>query len=319
MFERVEFYKQDIDILSALGMDVTIATRWSEIPWNADLYFIWWWTWAFMPLAKSAFMHRPAIITGSFDHLTKDGRWEFDRRPFLHKYLIRWALKRANANVFVSRLEYSRIPRLHHVTNPQYSPHIVDTDFYCPAKKPEEDIIFTVAWMQSGNSERKCIPEVIKAARIVLSVHPNLRFIIGGERGSDFPGLARLAESLGISESIEFPGAISREQKIDLLQRCKAYVQPTRYEGFGLAILEAMSCGSPVITSPGGAVPEVVGDAALMVDGKSAESIASAICSVVEDDQLRLRLRRLGRERAQSEFPFERRKNELSAIINRLL
>ena len=78
-------------------MDVVIVTPWSEIPWNVDLYFIWWWTWAFMPLVKAAFMRRPAIITGVFDHLTKDKRWEFDQRPFLHKFLMRWALKRADA------------------------------------------------------------------------------------------------------------------------------------------------------------------------------------------------------------------------------
>jgi glycosyltransferase involved in cell wall biosynthesis len=319
MLDRVEFYRQDIDILRSLGMEVSIATRWSEIPWNADLYYIWWWTWAFMPLVKAMFMKKPVIITGSFDHPLRDGRWEFDRRPFLHKVLIRWALKRADANVFVSQLEYAQIPARHWVTRPVYIPHIVDAGLYRPGNKPEEDIIFTVAWMQNGNSERKCIPEVIKAAGIVLQAHPELHFVIAGEKGTDYPGLARLAESLGISRSIEFTGVISREQKIELLQRCKAYVQPTRYEGFGLAILEAMSCGAPVITSPAGAVPEVVGDAALMVDGNSPMAIANAIRLVVEDDTLRLRLREEGRRRAQSDFPFERRRKELGDIIESVL
>ena len=88
----------------------------------------------------------------------------------------------------------------------------MDTDRYCPTNKPEEDIVLTVAWMQTGNSERKCVPEVIKAAKIVLSAHPSLRFVIAGERGSDYPGLAQLAESLGITESIEFPGVFSRTE-----------------------------------------------------------------------------------------------------------
>jgi glycosyltransferase involved in cell wall biosynthesis len=120
-------------------------------------------------------------------------------------------------------------------------------------------------------------------------------------------------------DSVEFPGVISREQKISLMQHCKIYVSPSWYEGFGLTILEAMSCGAPVISSPVGAVPEVVGDAGLLVDGTSPEAIADAVNRYAEDATLREEVGRRGRIRAETEFPYSRRKRDLAKVIADLL
>lgn len=319
LLERVEFYKQDVDILRELGLHVTLATRWSEIPWDADFYYVWWWTWAFLPLLKATPHKRPVVITGVFDHMWKGDKWDFDQRPWWQQWLLRFALRRANANIFGSQLEYNRVTQRFGVRNSYYSPHIVDTSIYCPGQGPREDVVLTVAWMQGLNAERKCIPEVIEAAQIVLKSHPTTRFIIAGERGSYYPKLSALAEELGIADRISFPGTIPREKKIELMQQCKVYLQPTRYEGFGLAILEAMSCGAPVVTSPSGAVPEVVGDAALLVDATSPEAIAHAVNRLLDGDGLRKQLGRLGRNRAVTNFPYERRKSDLELVVRRVL
>lgn len=306
---RVEFYAQDIRILEELGYEVHIATRLSELR-RADLYFVWWWTWAFFPVMYAILQRRPSLVTGTFD------AWSFPDRPYVHRKMMQFALKHSRANVFVSQLEYNQVQSMLDVTNPRYSPHIVDSDIYFPSAAPREDFIFSVAWMNGLNAVRKCVPEIVRAAAIVVREYPHVRFIIAGEHGSYYPRISEIAQELGVADRIDFPGLITQQQKIEFMRRCKIYLQPSHYEGFGLAILEAMSCGAPIVTSPVGAVPEVVGDAARLVDGASPEDIAAGVKDLLDDSRLAAALGYQARERATALFPFERRKRELREIID---
>lgn len=92
---------------------------------------------------------------------------------------------------------------------------------------------------------------------------------------------------------------------------------PSVYEGFGLPILEAMSCGTPVVTSRGGATEEIAGHAALTVDLEDAKEMAEAIGSVLADASLRQRLRDAGQVRAQ-EFSWHRAAEETAAIYEKV-
>lgn len=317
VLERNEFYKQDLDILRELGCEVRVATRWQQIPRGVDLYFIWWWQWAFLPLMKNMFRRRPCVITGTFDYQWPDGIGrDFVHRPAWQKAIMRYALEQASTNVFVSQHEYELICRDLKANNPRFIPHGVDTDAYRPGSQPREDFVLTFAWLQRDNAARKCIPEVIKAIPLVREKYPGMRFVIGGEKGTAYPELERLARDMGVFDAVKFLGVVPREKKIELMQRCRVYVSPSLYEGFGLAILEAMSCGAPVVSSPVGAVPEVVGEAGLLVDGKSPEAIAGAINQYLEDRALRERMGRCGRARAETVFPYSRRKRELEKVLS---
>jgi glycosyltransferase involved in cell wall biosynthesis len=319
IFERVEFYKQDIDILRALGFSVTTATCWHDIPWNADLYFVWWWTWALFPLLKARVRRRPVLITGTFDYRWPVPGLDYYGRPGWQRWLLRCALHQASANVFVSQVEYNEVTRNLRTYNPHYIPHTLDTQLYTPGGDQREKTVLTVAWMQKGNAERKCIPEVIRSIPLVLEQHPAARFIVAGEQGSAYPDLWTLVQHLGVERSVEFPGVISKELKIELMQHCGVYLQPSIYEGFGLAVLEAMSCGAAVVSSPVGAVPEVVGDAGVLVDGRSPEAIATAVNRLLDDATLRQALGQRARQRVESLFGLERRQEALGRVIANLL
>jgi glycosyltransferase involved in cell wall biosynthesis len=310
VLDRVEFYAQDVRLLRDLGFDVQIATRLSEIR-PADFYFVWWWTWAFFPVWIARLLHRPVIVTGVF------GTWRFRRRPRLHQALMRYVLQHATANVFLSEMEHREVRTSFAVHNPYYVPLTVDTDLYAPGSRPREDFILTVGWMHAKNAERKSMPEVIQAADRICRLHPHIRFLIAGEHGSYYPRLAHLARSSTAPDRIEFPGIVSLTEKISLMQRCKVYLQPSRFEGFGLAILEAMSCSAPVLTSGVGAVPEVVGDAARLVDGTSPDSIAEGLHYLLTHPDCREALGARGRARAEDLFPYARRKRELGMVIER--
>ena len=128
ILERVEFYAQDIQILKDIGYDVHIATRPSELI-AADVYYAWWWTWAFAPLAAARLRRRPIVVTGVFD------LYNYDLRPAYQRWLMALPLPRADANVFLSHMEFTETAARFRVRNPSYCPCAVDTEAYRPAER----------------------------------------------------------------------------------------------------------------------------------------------------------------------------------------
>lgn len=101
-------------------------------------------------------------------------------------------------------------------------------------------------------------------------------------------------ERLGIADAVKITGYVSDEELVALYNRADVFVYPSLYEGFGLPILEAMACGAPVVTSHAASMPEVAGDAALLVDPLSESDIATAILRLIDGPQLSATLRRKG-------------------------
>jgi glycosyltransferase involved in cell wall biosynthesis len=310
--KRIEFYAQDIDILNDAGFEIHFVSRLQELR-PADLFFVWWWTWALAPVSYARAIRRPVLVTGTLDVNY------YDARPWWHQAAMRRAFALADANVFVSEMELAQIPARFPVRNPVCIPHCVDHVTYSPSESRRSDLVLTVGWLQQPNASRKCLPEIIQAAALVHQKRPDVRFILAGAKGNYADDAAALIRSLGADDFICLPGAISKEEKIRLMRECAVYLQPTRYEGFGLAILEAMSCGAPVVTSPRGAVPEVVGDTAQFVDGASPEGIAEGLLHCLESPSLREQMGAKARARAAERFPYSVRRDKMIALIERLV
>lgn len=120
---------------------------------------------------------------------------------------------------------------------------------------------------------------------------PNLeKLVIVGLR--DWRGSAayELVDKLGLSKSVLLAGYVSEELLTRLYTSASCLLYPTLYEGFGFPVLEAMACGTPVITSDCTSVPEVAGGAAILVDPSSEESIGNALVRVLRDEPLRRQL-----------------------------
>jgi glycosyltransferase involved in cell wall biosynthesis len=113
--------------------------------------------------------------------------------------------------------------------------------------------------------------------------------------GDSRPQFARTKPLTGLREL----GYVPDELLVGLYRGAEAFVLPSRYEGFGLTCLEAMACGTPVIAADRGALPEVCGDAALLVDPDDPRAIAHAVLTVCEDRPRAARLRAAGVERAR--------------------
>jgi glycosyltransferase involved in cell wall biosynthesis len=128
------------------------------------------------------------------------------------------------------------------------------------------------------------------------------RLTITGSHGDD--PLAAVVDRLGLGAFVELRGWLSRDELEGLYAEATALVFPTRFEGFGLPPLEAMSRGCPVIVSDIPVMHEVAGDAALYVDPLDAESIAGGIRSLLQAPRERERMSRAGLARA-AEFSWE--------------
>ncbi len=122
--------------------------------------------------------------------------------------------------------------------------------------------------------------------------------VLAGPRGWYFERISAAISSLGLGRRVLLPGYIADEDVPALLSAAVALVYPSLYEGFGLPALEAMACGTPVIVSGTSSLPEVVGEAGLLVDPLSVEGLRAAMARLLADERLRAELGRQGRRRA---------------------
>jgi glycosyltransferase involved in cell wall biosynthesis len=130
-----------------------------------------------------------------------------------------------------------------------------------------------------GNLEpRKNLARLIEAfATIAREPGVSAKLVLVGKSKGESASLAQLVERLGLRERVVFTGFVEEAELILLYNRAALFVYPSLYEGFGLPPLEAMACGCPVVASNVTAMPEVLGDAALLVDPASARDLAAAI------------------------------------------
>ena len=135
-------------------------------------------------------------------------------------------------------------------------------------------------------------------------VDPELHLVLAGARGWLDEPIFRTVRSLGLEDAVRFPGFIDDDDLPAVYSRAALFAFPSLYEGFGLPLLEAMACGVPVVTSNISSMPEVAGDAAVLVDPRDADGLAAAIARVLRDEALRERLRAAGIARAR-EFSWE--------------
>jgi glycosyltransferase involved in cell wall biosynthesis len=130
------------------------------------------------------------------------------------------------------------------------------------------------------------------------------KLVIVGPKLWGFAGLSLLVDELGLQNEVIFPGYVSQEDLPYFYSACDVFVFPSFSETFGLPVLEAMSCGAPVVSSSCGALPEVCGGAALLVSPHATEEIAANIYEVLSEPALAAELRSRGLARSQS-FSWE--------------
>jgi len=168
---------------------------------------------------------------------------------------------------------------------------------------------------------RKNVAGLVRAYARTLGEWPSALgeapgLVIAGKKGWLYDEIFAEVQSRGLDNRVRFTGYVPREELIPLLSGADAFVFPSLFEGFGFPILEAMACRVPVITSNASSLPEVAGDAALLVDPRDESALAHAIIRVLSDGALRATLVERGLRRAAS-FTWARCGSETMAVLQR--
>jgi glycosyltransferase involved in cell wall biosynthesis len=155
-----------------------------------------------------------------------------------------------------------------------------------------------------GFDLRKNVPRLIEAyAELPPSSRKEYQLVIAGRYqhlGHPlFPDPRATVARLGLDGQVVFTGQIREQDKAPLYSAATLFAFPSRYEGFGMPVLEAMACGTPVLTSNCSALPEVVGDAGLLVDPNDTGAIRDGLATLLADPARRDELARRGLERAR--------------------
>jgi len=150
---------------------------------------------------------------------------------------------------------------------------------------------------------RKGVEYALYALRHILKKYDKVKLTVVGN-GPEEKRLKKLANELGILNHVEFKGFISGEQLSSNYNNADIFIFPSLVEGFGMALAEATACGLPVITSNISAIPEVVGDAGILVEPRSSEAIANAILKLIKDEDLRVELGKKARKRIKENFTW---------------
>lgn len=144
---------------------------------------------------------------------------------------------------------------------------------------------------------RKNLPRLIEAyARLQNSrlEMGDWGLVLAGGKGWLYEGIFEIVARLGLKEKVHFPGFIDDADLPALYSLADLFVYPSIYEGFGLPPLEAMACGTPVVASETSSLPEVIGEAGLLVPPTNVEALAAAIARALTDSTLRAELRERG-------------------------
>jgi glycosyltransferase involved in cell wall biosynthesis len=156
-------------------------------------------------------------------------------------------------------------------------------------ERPEQEYIMVVG----GLTRRKGGDLVLRLAQALMHERPNMRVLVAGRGEAEFTGPAAALSNVTLL------GYAPTQELAQCLRGATAMLMLSRYEGFGIPVLEAMAAGAPVISSRSGALPEVVGDAGLLVDQENVVEVLEAIELLATNGPARQKLRRLGKARAR--------------------
>jgi glycosyltransferase involved in cell wall biosynthesis len=165
---------------------------------------------------------------------------------------------------------------------------------------------------------RKNLLRVLRAFASVAPSLPDHRFLIVGQKGWKYAAILREAARGVLAERVSFLGYVPEADLPALYRHATAFVYPSLYEGFGLPVLEAMACGTPVLTSDRSSLLEVASGAGLLVDPEDEEAIVDGLRRLAGDEALRQDLRARGLARA-STYSWERTARETLAVYEQAL
>ena len=276
---------------------------------RADLVFGWFASWhTFLPITLAWLARKPSVqIIGGFDTANMPDIGYGYQQGGLRRWASRWIMRRASrliTNSNYSRTEIAantpippeRVTVVHHGVPDPFGP--------LAAENEREPLAITVGHLVKTTLMQKGHQPFVEAARHL----PDVRFVFVGKAHDD--AIEHLRSLAG--PNVEFTGWLSDEDLEAIYRRASVYVQASRHEGFGLAVAEAMLAGCVPVVMNVTAMPEVVGDAGVLIESQQPEAVAEGVRRALDlgpDAASR------ARERILTAFPMERRHDGILRVV----
>jgi glycosyltransferase involved in cell wall biosynthesis len=274
---------------------------------RADVVIGWFASWhTFFPITLAWLLRKPSVlIIGGFDTANMPDIGYGYQQGGLRRHASRWIMRRARR--LVTNSEYSRSEIARNTPIPPARVRVIhhgvpDPFGEQPGEKEREAL--TVGAINRGTLVQKGQIPFVEAARRL----PDVRFTFAGKwlDGS----VDQLRERAG--DNVSFTGWLSDQDLHAAYRRAAVYVQASRHEGFGLAVAEAMLAGCVPVVMNVTAMPEVVGDAGILIDSQAPEQVADGVRRALDlDPDAAAR----ARERILTEFPMERRRDGILQAV----
>lgn len=201
--------------------------------------------------------------------------------------------------------------------NPEFEP-VLDEDTRRAARRryaiPDNPYIFSVGTVQP----RKNYARLIEAVSLLGPAFGDVHLVIAGGHGWLDDSIYQAVHTFGLDERVHFTGFVRDGDLPALYSAATCFAYPSLYEGIGLPVLEAMACGTPVVTSNISSMPEISGEAALLVDPYDVAALADALRTLLSEDALRQDLVQRGFSQAAT-FTWERAAAQLYGVYQHML
>jgi len=276
----------------------------------------------FLPPVKAATRTIVTVHDLSFEHTPADMIM-----PGMEAHLKKWvpcSVQRADHVIAVSAATRQdlidlyhtppeKITVLHHGVAPQFQP-IADSAQLARVRHKynlgDRPFVLSVSTIQPRKNYRRLI-------QAFAQIDDAYSLVLAGGKGWGFDDIFADVVHLGLKDRVHFPGFIADADLPALYNAASLFIYPSLYEGFGLPILEAMACGTPVVAGSQSSLPEVVGEAGLLVDPYNVDAIAAAILRVLAEPDLHRQLSQAGHQQVKK-FTWHRMATQLYALYQQL-
>ena len=331
-FHKWEYYIVDLDMLQNAFSEVIVCHNNFEfckalLLNKVDFVYCWWWHQSALPVALSRALKIPVYTTGAVHMYDESGCEDFFSKGFMYRALLKFSWRFSSVNLFISKSQFRQITSHAKVNQPivlqsSLSANYNSANLNIKATHAEEPPIIkllSILWMTKDTIARKSIYEILDAlALCVQEGVTNFHWTIAGTKGDGSAGLAEKIITLRLQNFINILYDVSIESKEELFHSSDLYLQPSYYEGFGNAVLEAMSFGLPALVSRNTAQAEVIGNSGLMVEEIDAPCISEAVIKFINlTDEERQRHRNLVSDTINERHLFQHRLKKFKKILSK--
>lgn len=336
-FSQWEYYQVDLQMLRRSFCKVTVCHSHWEFLKNiifskVDIVYAWWWHQSAICVILSRCLRVPVYVTGAVHMYDESGSPDFFSKGVLYRMACRITWRLASVNLFISKSQIRQICSHETVSSPRLLKSSLGESYEITKSRSTQAQIsknqlglkdlpiqfLTIVWMTEEQLKRKSVYETLGALKILIDRGiVNFKWVIAGGDSGGREELEEKITNLGLDSYVTLVFDICNEQKIRLYENSDLYVQPSHYEGFGNAVLEAMSFGLPAVVSRNTAQAEVIGDSGFMVEEIESVHIADVLAKyLLLDLEQRSELRELVYKTIDKRHLFQSRLEQFVCLID---